>query len=92
MAADELQVEKARAHVVERLLTLKCPSCDAAFLDFKNCFALTCHRCDCRFCGYCLMDNGRGEAGDRASHRHVANCEFNTPRVRCYFFTWSLST
>jgi len=68
MAADELQVEHTRRHVVDRLLTLQCPRCGAAFLDFNGCFALTCHRCACGFCAYCLADCG----GD--AHAHVAAC------------------
>ena len=56
---------------MERLLTLKCPRCEAAFLDFNGCFALTCHRCACAFCAYCLQN-----CGDDA-HRHVARCGRN---------------
>jgi hypothetical protein len=81
MTAEQLQVEQARRHVVEQLLTLKCPHCRAAFLDFQNCFALTCHRCDCRFCAYCLTSSGLGAAASAASHNHVAQCAFNPPQA-----------
>ena len=66
-----LQVEKARRHIVDRLLTLQCPRCGAAFLDFTGCFALTCHRCNCGFCGWCLADCGAD------AHAHVVHCPQN---------------
>ena len=72
MRADELKVEKMRCHIVDRILTLQCPRCNAAFLDFEGCFALKCHRCDCQFCAYCLADCGRD------AHPHVARCAENT--------------
>ena len=65
---DELRVEQTVGYIRERILTLHCPRCEAAFLDFDSCFALTCHRCRCGFCAYCLADCG----GD--AHAHVAAC------------------
>lgn len=61
-----------RNHIVEKLLTLRCPRCMQAFVDFDACFALTCARCKCAFCGWCLVD-----CGDVNAHRHVANCALN---------------
>ena len=58
MRAEDLQIEQMRCHIVDRILTLQCPRCNAAFLDFNGCFALTCHRCRCGFCAYCLADCG----------------------------------
>eukprot|EP01047_Picozoa_sp_COSAG01_P012870 COSAG01_NODE_590_length_15129_cov_55.685895_2_plen_4125_part_01 len=62
-----------RKHIVENILTLKCPRCGQAFVDFQNCFALTCSRagCGCGFCAYCLED-----CGDDA-HSHVKRCPRN---------------
>ena len=71
MKAEELQIEQTRHHIVERLLTLKCPRCEAAFLDFNGCLALTCHRCRCGFCAFCLADCGTD------AHAHVAACPHN---------------
>jgi hypothetical protein len=65
-------VDNARRHIVDELLTLKCPRCRAVFLDFEGCFALTCHRCKCAFCGWCLADCNAD------AHAHVANCPHNT--------------
>ena len=67
-------VLRHRMHIVEYILTLKCPrdTCKAAFIDFYGCFALTCSRCRCGFCAYCLQDCGTD------AHQHVANCAYNT--------------
>jgi hypothetical protein len=65
------QVELARQHIVDELLTLHCPRCSAAFVDFSGCFALTCHRCSCGFCGWCLGDCGAD------AHAHVLACPHN---------------
>jgi hypothetical protein len=43
-------VIKHKNHIAEHILTLHCPECAMAFLDFTNCFALWCARCDCAFC------------------------------------------
>ena len=68
---EELRVEQTCRHIQERILTLKCPRCAAAFLDFEGCFALTCHRCHCGFCAYCLVDCGKD------AHKHVPRCKHN---------------
>ena len=70
MGEEQRRVEAARRHIVDEILTLKCPraGCRAAFLDFNGCFALTCGRCGCGFCAWCLAD-----CGDDA-HTHVAGC------------------
>ena len=67
-----------RLHIIENILTLKCPrdACKAAFIDFDGCFALTCSRCRCGFCAYCLQDCGTD------AHQHVANCAHNTAKGR----------
>ena len=64
-------MDEVRRHVVDRLLTLTCPRCSAVFLDFTGCFALTCHRCNCGFCGCCPADCG----GD--AHQLVPHCASN---------------
>jgi hypothetical protein len=71
MTAEELKVDEMRRHVVDRLLTLACPRCSAAFVDFNGCFAVTCHRCSCGFCGWCLADCGAD------AHQHVPRCVRN---------------
>jgi len=70
-ALDEQQrrVRAVRNHIVEEILTLKCPRCGQAFLDFVGCFALQCSRCPCGFCAWCGADSGGNNA-----HEHVRNC------------------
>mmetsp|Transcript_3764 Transcript_3764/g.9754 ORF Transcript_3764/g.9754 Transcript_3764/m.9754 type:complete len:676 (+) Transcript_3764:1131-3158(+) len=73
----ERRLREVRIHVCERILTLACPRCGAAFaealdgeLGFSGCCALKCARpgCAAAFCAYCLED-----CGDNA-HAHVARC------------------
>ena len=68
-----------RKHIIERILTLACPRCGAAFAEdldgengFNGCCALTCHRaaCGCGFCAYCLVDCGHD------AHAHVQQCQY----------------
>jgi hypothetical protein len=69
-AVRERAVQKAKQHIIERILTLSCPRCDQAFANFDGCWALACSRqgCGCRFCALCLKDC-RSDA-----HAHVAKC------------------
>jgi hypothetical protein len=66
----ERAVQKAKQHIIERILTLSCPRCDQAFANFDGCWALTCSRqgCGCGFCALCLKDCGSD------AHAHVAEC------------------
>lgn len=61
-------------HIQENILTLSCPTCDAAFFDFDGCAAVTCASCGIEFCGLCL---------DHASNNvrmHVFNCPRNSTK------------
>jgi len=60
--------------IAEDLLTLHCPECGMAFLDFSGCFALLCPMCQCAFCAYC-QKSCRLERND--AHEHVMRCEYN---------------
>jgi hypothetical protein len=76
--ATQSAVTRARAHIIDCILTLKCPSCDKAFADFEGCFALFCcdaqgNGCQAAFCGYCLQ-----QCALRSVHQHVAACKHNT--------------
>jgi Ankyrin repeats (3 copies) len=78
-------VGKAKAHVLDSILTLKCPRCHKAFDDFDGCFALQCsdeggHGCGACFCGYCLKDCGNS----KQAHAHVAVCPHNSARGRLF--------
>ena len=65
------KVEQAFRHIANQVLTLRCPRCHTAFIDFSGCFALSCSSCPCNFCGWCLADCGKD------AHKHVANCSAN---------------
>ena len=68
----EGRVERHRNYIVENILTLKCPRCRQAILDFQegDCFAIRC-ACRCSFCGWCLADCGND------AHPHVRACPLN---------------
>ena len=70
---------------VQEVLTDKCPRCEAAFLDYANCSALTCHRCGCRFCAWCLRDCGAD------AHQHVVKCPLNARQVYAEAKVWEAS-
>ena len=61
-------VHNASQHLREMVLTLCCPRCHAAFLDFDDCFAVSCAACPCQFCAWCLADCGSN------AHPHVLEC------------------
>ena len=67
---DERDAHMLRREIVDTVLTLRCPRCTTAFLDFDGCFALSCGSNQCRagFCAWCLADCG----GD--AHAHVLVC------------------
>lgn len=65
---DSPDVKRHRRHIVEELLTLRCPRCKRAFMDYSACAAIKCDNCDCGFCGKCFMDCGSD------AHSHVTNC------------------
>ena len=69
-----------RNRVIEEILTLTCPRCRKAFLDFTGCFALECNNCPSKFCGWCLED-----CGDHDAHPHVQRCT-QKPRGADTFF------
>ena len=42
------------------------PRCQAPFLDFDGCMALTCHSCSTDFCGFCFKTKVAAEAAEQA--------------------------
>lgn len=71
--ADEKAAVKLRQRIVDEALTLRCPRCQAAFVDFSGRFALHCGN------NSCLTDCGNN------AHTHVRICLEN-PRID-YFNT-----
>lgn len=57
----EDRIGMKREHVIEKLLTLRCPNpaCEVAFLDFEGCLALKCSACGTGFCAFCECPGAR---------------------------------
>lgn len=70
LTSDKVQTE--RLHIIENILTLKCPNknCNKAFFDFDGCIALRCPNCSQHFCGKCLTKTSE----DNKNHEHVRLC------------------
>ena len=75
------KVFAGRKQIIEEILTLACPRCKQAFLDFEGCFALTCHACSCGFCGWCLANCGED------AHDHVSQCAAKQPDADEFYGT-----
>ena len=71
-APEQRAINEAAAHLIENVLTLRCPHCQLAFVDFDACAAVRC-RCGQRFCALCLEPADSNEA----NHVHVAGCAWN---------------
>jgi hypothetical protein len=72
----------ARKHIEEEILQMRCPrpGCRRAFYDFDGCFALSCGACQCKFCGWCLVD-----CGDADAHPHVRQCREKPSNANMFF-------
>lgn len=57
--SEQFIVDKHRLEIIDNILTLKCPRCKLAFLDYSGCSAVVCAGCACGFCSYCLEDCGK---------------------------------
>lgn len=68
-----------KRYIEEHLMTLHCPRCSQAFVDFSACAAIRCHKCACGFCACCLQDCGSD------AHDHLANGCARNPNGRDYF-------
>lgn len=71
---EERNAARIRLDIVENVLTLRCPRCKVAFLDYEGCAALTCSNCRAGFCSMCLKDCGHD------AHAHVVHCPQNNTR------------
>lgn len=61
------EVERAHTHIVDHILTLRCPNerCGAAILDFTGCLAIVCNRCKSGICAKCF------ELCGSDAHKHL---------------------
>ena len=73
---DEREAARMRLDIVNEILTLSCPRCKMAFLDYSGCAALTCANGNCKasFCAICLKDCGTD------AHPHVVICPENASK------------
>lgn len=64
-----VMIEDIRRDIIENVLTIKCPRCKCAFIDYDGCNALTCSNTQCRagFCALCYIDCGHD------AHDHIRN-------------------
>ena len=71
-------LEKAKDHIFENILTLRCPKegCGMAFIDFTGCLALTCPRCKSGICAKCFKQFG----SNAHSHIQRGECEMDNCR------------
>jgi hypothetical protein len=56
MSALELVMNDSCNYIIEQIMTLQCPQCEAGFVEFNDSCTFTCHRCNCDFHGWCLLD------------------------------------
>lgn len=87
-AAGQQRADRIRTHrlaIVENVLTLHCPRCSSAFLDYAGCDAVVCSKpgCGCCFCALCLADCGTD------AHPHVLAAKHIPGRQPSYHSTQS---
>ena len=66
-------------NAIQNILTLRCPNCNVAFLDFDACAAVYCN-CLHWFCALCMQDIGTKQE----AHAHVKECHLN-PNPESYY-------
>ena len=72
IARNKASAARHRQILINTVLTLRCPHCQLAVLDFDGCFAVQ-HNpggCNKEFCGWCLLPFPDTEA----CHNHVKQC------------------
>lgn len=83
--------ERHRLRIMDTIVTLRCPHCSLAILDFDGCFAVEHraddtvhgHGCGLFFCGWCLAKF----LNNTDCHIHVKSCAHNL-HPRTYFGTF----
>lgn len=69
------EIERAHTHIVDNILTLRCPNerCGAAIFDFTGCLAIKCNRCKSGVCAKCFELCGR----DAHDHLRKGLCKID---------------
>lgn len=80
LSGDEQKLLAMRRHIEERILTMHCPHCYAAWSDLvdgelgvQGCLAVACSCCNLHFCAYCLKKC----SDSQSAHQHVQQCQLN---------------
>ena len=63
--------DKEIRHILDNILTLKCPHCQSAYFDFDGCLSLQCKNCKKYFCAKCHEK----QKSSKWSHAHVSACK-----------------
>ena len=76
-SSEEQQINRYTGFICQEILTLRCPNpnCRQAWVDYSNCCALHCNRCDTAFCAKCLT------ICQTDAHNHVSHCVGSTCHV-----------
>jgi hypothetical protein len=71
-------IEDIRRDIIENVMTMKCPRCKCAFIEYEGCNALTCGNSHCQagFCALCFQDCGN-DAHDHIRHAHPGQMHTN---------------
>jgi hypothetical protein len=87
MSEGERKVRRHRIHIAENILTVKCPGCGWAFVDWTQCDALTCdardertntqYGCGVFFCAVCQHQSPTG--GENHAHVRSAHGTYFGP-------------
>jgi hypothetical protein len=73
VARAQVPLVDEHTHALDESQNLRCPQCDAVFLDFDGCLSVHCLRCDRHFCAACLEFHGPSGK----THAHVKICARN---------------
>jgi hypothetical protein len=71
-----------RTHIVERIMTSRCPHCKAPYDGYTGCSAVKC-KCKKYHCGLCLAPSDDGQL----THAHVVTCKYNPESGKSYAFS-----
>eukprot|EP01040_Poterioochromonas_malhamensis_P006951 gene6951-7499_t len=79
MKIEEQEIYLLKTYIIDNILTPHCPSCSFAYIDFDDCFALTCSnkQCNRQFCAWCEQVC----KDDEDAHEHVAECKYGNGDV-----------
>ncbi len=78
-----MEAKKFANDARDSILNLRCPHCQAVYVDFSGCMAIQCGRCKGNFCAYCHQKTSTS----RGAHEHVRQCLMNVTDDGSYYAT-----